>query len=159
MCDHKRDGFILRWYQNSICKFENWRRFLFLIRIVSFFRGGFLRCGRHVDTRKTPPLFLILAFTFLFICPYLFVCAPESSTRPLGNTKSPFSYSIPTKKSSKVKWTSTGFFSAPVFVTRTWRAHLFFLFFFIFFQTWRDELSTSFRLLSVPVFILYSKGK
>jgi hypothetical protein len=137
MCDHKRDGFILRLYQNSICKFENWRRFLYFNSNRFFFFGGDFCAAVDTSTpEKRHPSFFAIAFTFLFISPYLFVCAPESSTRPLGNTKSPFSYSIPTKKSSKVKWTSTGFFSAPVFVTRTWRAHLFFYFFlFIFFPT------------------------
>jgi hypothetical protein len=58
--------------------FLNWRRFLYFNSNGSFFRGGFLRCGRHVDTRKTPPLFLCysLHFSFhfsLFIC----VCARE----------------------------------------------------------------------------------
>jgi hypothetical protein len=58
------------------------------------------------------------------------VCAPESSTRPLGNTKSPFSYSIPTKKEAqKLNGHLRVFFSAPVFVTRTWRSHIFFILF------------------------------
>ncbi len=58
---------------------------------------------------------------------------------PLATQNPLFLILYPQKKSSKVKWTSTGFFSAPVFVTRTWRSHL--LFYFILFSFQLDEMN------------------